>query len=336
MNGNRKDFFMDQKNIARFLSMPPPREIGILGDFCVDVYWDIEPEKGEKSLETGLKTTPVSTARYGLGGAGNIVANLRALGVLHTPCFGAAGRDPFGLWLRRELMEPDPEPEKTLIDITRPSYHTPTYCKPLLHGVEQSRIDLGNVPLTDPEADWLLNKIDQLAGSVEVLIINQQIFHGIHTPRFRKRFAEYVKKNPKNIRFVYDGRDFLDAYPGVILKINASAASRLAFGTPDHSPEESGKAILAQNGVPLVITDGAKGAYVFEEAETTFIPAIPYEGPIDTVGAGDSFTAGFAYGLALGGTLVEAAELGTCCSAVTIRKLNQTGTPTPREILELF
>ena len=102
---------MDQKNILRFLSAPPPREIGILGDFCVDVYWELAPEKGELSLETGLKTTPVGTARYGLGGAGNIVANLRALGVLHTPCFGAVGRDPFGLWLHRELMEPDPEPE---------------------------------------------------------------------------------------------------------------------------------------------------------------------------------------------------------------------------------
>ena len=327
---------MDQKNILRFLSAPPPREIGILGDFCVDVYWDIEPEKGEKSLETGLSTTPVMAARYALGGAGNIVANLRALGVLHTSCFGAAGKDPFGLWLKRALLDPDPEPEKTLIDISRPTYHTPTYCKPLLHGVEQSRIDLGNTALTNPEAEWLLAKIDQLAGSVEVLIINQQIYHGIHTPYFRKLFADYVKRNPKNIRFVYDGRDYLDAYPGVILKINAAAASKLAFGTTDHKPQESGDAILQKNGVPLVITDGAKGAYVFEEEGTTFIPAIPYEGPIDTVGAGDSFTAGFAFGLALGGTLVEAAELGTCCSAVTIRKLNQTGTPTPREILELF
>lgn len=327
---------MDQKRIRRFLEKVPPCPIGVLGDFCVDVYWDIHPEIGEISLETGLTTTPVTTARYALGGAGNIVANLRGLGVWHIPCFGAAGRDPFGLWLKRGLTDPDPQHSDTLIDIDRPTYHTPVYCKPLQSGIEQSRIDLGNTPLTDPEVNWLLRKIDSLAGDVGVLIVNEQIRHGIHTPLFRRKFAEYIKKNPKKIRFVYDGRDFLDAYPGVILKINAAAASRLAFGDTKHAPAESGKAILAKSGMPLVVTDGEKGSYVFETTGVTHIPAIPYNGPIDTVGAGDSYTAGFAYALAHGGSLPEAAELGTCCSAVTIRKLNQTGIPTPGEILDLW
>jgi len=327
---------MDQKKIRRFLETPPESTIGVLGDFCVDVYWDITPENGEISLETGLMTTPVSAARYGLGGAGNIVANLRGLGVWHTPCFGAAGRDPFGLWLKKELTDPDPEHSDTLIDIDRPTYHTPVYCKPLKSGIEQSRIDLGNTPLTAPEADWLLHKIDSLASDVGVLIINEQIRQGIHTPFFRRKFAEYVKNNPKKMRFVYDGRDFLDAYPGVILKINAAAAARLAFGDPDHAPQESGRAILQKYGVPLVVTDGQNGSYVFEEKEVTHVPAIPYNGPVDTVGAGDSYTAGFAYALAHGSTLPEAAEFGTCCSAVTIRKLNQTGVPTPGEILNLW
>ena len=64
-------------------------------------------------------------------------------------------------------------------------------------------------------------------------------------------------------------------------------------------------------------------------------PAIRYDGPVDTVGAGDSFIAGFALALAKDADLKTAAEFGNVCSAVTIRKINQTGVPTPEEIFAL-
>ena len=88
--------------------------------------------------------------------------------------------------------------------------------------------------------------------------------------------------------------------------------------------------------VDLVITDGENGCYVFEHTQTTCIPAIPAPGPVDTVGAGDSFTAGFSYALAAGFSMVESAEFGNCCSAITIRKLNQTGAPSPAELQALL
>ena len=64
--------------------------------------------------------------------------------------------------------------------------------------------------------------------------------------------------------------------------------------------------------------------------------AIPAPGPVDTVGAGDSFTAGFAYALANGADLTDAAGFGNACSAVTLRKLNCTGAPSPAELLAVI
>ena len=115
-----------------------------------------------------------------------------------------------------------------------------------------------------------------------------------------------------------------------------SAASMLACGEPGNPVCESGKAILRKTGCPLVITDGERGCCVFEPDKTSVIPAIPYSGPTDTVGAGDSFTAGFAWALAGGTSLTEAAEFGNACSAVTIRKINETGVPTPEELLAVL
>ena len=54
------------------------------------------------------------------------------------------------------------------------------------------------------------------------------------------------------------------------------------------------------------------------------------------MGAGDSFTAGFALALACGFDLTEAAELGNGCAALTIRKVAQTGVPSRDELRALF
>ena len=328
---------MDETTLKQVLSRAAGRSVGVLGDFCVDAYWELQPELGERSIETGIVTTPVGSARYAPGGAGNLAANLRALGVERIPCFGALGADPFGDWLRRALFPDGAEAEGDhLLRVENREYHTPVYCKPLLHGVEQSRLDLGNVPLGDADSKELLHRLEGALATLDVLVVNQQLSRGIHSEFFRREFSALLKRAPRLPRIVFDGRDHLDAYTGVILKINASAASVLAFGRPDAPPEKSGNAIMGKTGGALVVTDGENGCFVFERGKTTYIPAIRCDGPVDTVGAGDSFTAGFALALAGGSPLTEAAELGNACAALTIRKLAQTGVPSPEELAALF
>ena len=318
--------------VTDICSKLPESVIGTVGDFCVDVYWDIHPEEGETSIETGKITIPVHPARYAPGGAGNIIANLRGIGMKKIHCFGAAGNDPFGIWLAHELSAPECA---GLTHISRKDYHTPVYCKPLLNDVEQQRFDLGNTPLDDRECDIILGNIRKLLDSLKVLIVNGQISNGLHGEYFRKHFALLVKEYSNKVHFVFDGRDHLDAYPGAILKINADAASFLAFGEGGHGAVESGRKILEDSGTELVITDGENGCYIFEHSGITHVPAVRYDGITDTVGAGDSFTAGFSCALACGKNMTDAAIFGTYCSGITIRKINQTGTPSLQELMEI-
>ena len=322
---------MNEDTLEKLFSRVCGRSVGILGDFCVDAYWELHPELGERSIETGIDTTPVSGVRYSPGGAGNIAANLQGLGAKRISCFGSLGADPFGVWLRSALFSEFPEGD-FMLRVDRENFHTPVYCKPLLRGREQSRFDLGGNPLVDGETERLLQDLERALPQLDVLIINQQLHNGIHSELFRRSFAAFLERAPKLPPIVFDGRAYLDAYPEVILKINASAASHLAFGHAGAPPEESGPAIMHRTGRELVVTDGENGCYVFEHRGMTHIPAIRYSGPVDTVGAGDSFTAGFALALAGGAAMTEAAEFGNACSAVTIRKLAQTGVPTPEEL----
>ena len=326
---------MDRSNLVRLLEAAPKLKLGVIGDFCVDVYWEISPELGEKSIETGLVTIPVTHARYSLGGAGNIVANLRGIGATSIDCFGASGTDPFGIWLDGALAPTLPERSRGLVKSLQDGYHTPVYCKPLLDGVEQPRIDLGSTPISDGEAAEVILRLESALPHLDALIVNQQIGFGIHTGHLRRKFAELVRQWEKRLPIVFDGREFLDAYRGVTLKINAAAASRLAFGTEGRPPRESGGEILRRFGRELVVTDGENGCFVFEKERITHVPAIRYDGAIDTVGAGDSFSAGFACALAAGSPMPEAAECGSLCSSITIRRINETGAPTPEELLAI-
>lgn len=326
---------MDKNSLKKLLDRATRRKVGVLGDFCVDAYWELRPEQGERSIETGILTTPVGSARYYPGGAGNLAANIRALGAKDVACFGALGGDPFGEWLRRTLR-PDETAGDFLIRVGRKNYHTPVYCKPLLNGCEQSRFDLGNLPLEKKEEDELLEVLDAALPGLELLIVNQQLRNGIHSERFRREFAARLRRAPETLHVVFDGREHLDAYPDAVLKINSAAASLLAFGAPGAPPEKSGAAIVRKGRETVVVTDGENGCFVFASGGVDFIPAIRYDGPVDTVGAGDSFTAGFALALAGGAAAGEAAEFGSACAAVTVRKLGQTGVPSPEELIALF
>lgn len=80
-----------------------PLRVAVIGDFCLDVYLALDPAAAERSVETGLPTRPVAEQRYSLGGAGNVAANLRALGCREVRAYGVIGADPYGAEMARIL-----------------------------------------------------------------------------------------------------------------------------------------------------------------------------------------------------------------------------------------
>jgi ribokinase len=81
---------------------------------------------------------------------------------------------------------------------------------------------------------------------------------------------------------------------------------------------------LAPHARLQVITDGDHGGHWTGVSEGTW-PSAPLPGPlVDSYGAGDSFAAGFTYGLAVSGDPAEAARIGAECGA---RALTHAGGP---------
>jgi ribokinase len=81
---------------------------------------------------------------------------------------------------------------------------------------------------------------------------------------------------------------------------------------------------LADRARLLVETRGEEGGVWFGEEQGSWRPVAPPGPPRDAYGCGDSFAAGFTFGMAQGGTVAQAAEIGARCGA---RCLAQVGAP---------
>ncbi len=314
--------------------------VGVVGDFCLDAYWTLLPRR-DRSVETGRPVHLVAAQCYGLGGAGNVLANLAALGVRELRAFGVLGDDPFG----REMIRLIGELGANSSGLVTQSAHweTPTYCKPYLGDQEQDRIDFGWA--NELSADSAGRLVAALAGawdSLDALIVNQQLTRSIWTEATLAGLSGLVARGGEKPIVVVDSRDRPGEFPPAVLKVNSYEAAVMlgrAAGPDDVIPLEAtladGRRLFDRSGRPVLITRRERGSVVIDATGEHVVRGIAAPGPTDPVGAGDTTVAAFAAALAAGAAPAESAELANLASAVTVRKLRQTGTATPQEVRAL-
>jgi len=312
--------------------------IGVLGDFCLDVYWLTDLSASEPSLETGLPTRPVAEQRYELGGAGNVLNNIAAIGCGGLEPFGVIGPDPLGREMSRLLADLNVRSDGLLLENN--NWATMAYVKPYERDEETSRLDFGNFNrLPEATADRLLSLLKERLDYLDVVVINQQVRQGIHTGAMRSKLAGLIQKHPEKI-FIVDSRHFADAYPGAYLKIGDHEATRqIGIEYPANAlvlkedVYKAAKILYEKAGRPVFISRGARGVVVHDKNGLHDVPGILLLERVDPVGAGDSMLAGLALALAAGAAPVTAAIFGNIVASITVQKIKQTGTAAAPEIL---
>lgn len=313
-------------------------KVAVLGDFCLDAYWMIDLARSELSLETGLPTHPIRQQRYSLGGAGNVVNNLAALGCANLFALGVIGDDPWGKELIRLLGSIRVNTDGILVQ--EDEWATLAYGKPHIGDQEGNRLDFGNHNRLSAETgDELLARARDRINEVDVMIINQQVREGIHNPRFRDGLLA-LTRDTQGCTVIVDSRHYSEFYAGCLLKINDHEATRLCGKESD--PEDlvlredacaAAETLFQRSQEPVFVTRGSRGLIVRDEHGVAETPGLHVGDKVDTVGAGDSVLAGISLGLAVGCRPSVASQIGNLAAAVTIRKLKVTGTATPAELL---
>ena len=340
MRRDSKGGRMESGRLDELLRKIQDVRVAVVGDFCVDAYWEIDPSCAGRSLETGRKTLPVRGQVYSLGGAGNIVQNLAALGVSRVYAVGVICEDLFGREMQRLLSCLTADTDG-LVAQNR-DWATPVYGKPYIAGEEQPRMDFGVCNRILPETEKrMLEKLGEVTPHVQSVVVNQQLPSGIHSPAVIQGINHIISCGTDKY-YLVDSRDYSDKFKGVIHRMNAREAARRCGGEIPSGREDTfqnvslyAKRIVKDTGKPVFISCGEHGGVLCTEDRFELIQGIRTQKAVDPVGAGDTAVSALAAALAAGSTLLEAAELANYASAVTVRKLRTTGTASPEEILRI-
>jgi len=331
---------MDRTRLEALLDAIKATSVAVMGDFCIDAYWMLDPAGSEISLETGKPTQTVRVQRYGLGGAGNVVNNLVDLGVGQVYAVGVVGDDLYGREMKALLRGIGVNVDGMVVQSD--GWDTAVYGKPHLDGEEQSRVDFGAFNEISSETERrLIEHLETTLQTAQAVILNQQIVRGINSDALIVAINKVIAKHPDRV-FIVDSRHKSAQYEGAILKLNDIEAGRLTG-----APREVGDVVLLEEvheyiaklyertGRPVFVTRGDRGCVGYDGKQAWDVPGVQILTPVDPVGAGDAAVSAMAAGLAAAATVGEATELGNFAASVTVRKLEQCGTATPDEIIEL-
>jgi rfaE bifunctional protein kinase chain/domain len=316
--------------------------IGVVGDFCLDRYLEIDPAKQEISIETGLPVHNVVNVRSQPGAAGTILNNLVALGIGEISPVGFAGDDGEGFELRATLRN---QRGVRLDHFWKTDQRrTFTYCKPLVveagkPPLELNRFDSKNwTPTPALLQGRLIDSAANVAADSDAMILMDQVDlpeTGVITSKLLEAVSCLVREIPE-LPIVADSRRGLRGYPPVCLKMNSAELSALA-SCPDDAQLEELKAVAAmlarKQGRHVFVTLSERGILgASHEGRVEYVPALRVRGPIDIVGAGDAVTANLTAALAAGAALREVMEIAMAAASVVIHQLGTTGTASVHQI----
>lgn len=353
--------------VAQTFATAASRHVVVLGDYTVDTYFDVDPEPAVSitSVETGLPVQIMHGSRFQPGGAGNVVANLVALGAGTVQPIGIVGDDEFAEILSRRL---DARGVRSTGLIRDPAVQTAVYAKTIDHGHEVHRFDIGSVQRPSQQAvNAVISAFEAAFESADVVIVNQQLSDGwLSSQEVRSRVRQAISTGGLTVPVVVDSRDYAHEFSDCIRKLNQREAYLLvqqlsnahdadarelptdADWNPAHTTMLASTLVDAWQ-TPVVVTRGEHGAVVGEpspngDTATAAVEGVRVAGPVDPVGAGDSFIAGLALALqsSAGDSEANAMQIGgaarfaTLAAAVTVAKQHETGTATPDEVHALL
>lgn len=316
--------------------------MGVVGDGCLDVYWDVDMRISKLSRETPHYPFPVIEERMYLGAGANVAANIKSLGVDKVYMLMVIGKDWRGECLMSKLSNAD---ISTRFVLSNENRVTPAYCKPLKKGYsdvvyEGPRIDFDNrKPLAEEVEADIIENLEEMEANVDIIVVCDQFEYGIITPRVREKLQQLGKRG-KNV--VVDSRFRIGAFRNVIIKPNEIEALE-AIGKYNvlerfnfEAVRDAAVELYKKNQASVIITLGDKGALWYAGEKFYLVNSVLVEPPIDFVGAGDAFLAAFCCAYSCGFSGPESVAFGNLVSSVVIQKIGMAGTATPEEIINQY
>ena len=297
-------------------------------DLCVDFLIQM----GDVIPKFGQKEQMVEDYAIELGGSCCIFACQAAKLGLRTAGLGALGDDLFGRLIMDKLNNAGVNTERIRTDHTIKTGMGAALCK--RDGDRAILTYSGSI-----DAPGLKDMTDDILASIRHLHIGSYFL----MKKLQPHYPEIIRKAKKNGVTVsldtnwdsdetWDG-DVLDLLP--LMDIFQPNENEIMAIMRKNSVEEAVKAALEL--VPVItLKSGKNGAAVITKNEYYHVD--PVDVPVvDTVGAGDSFDAGFVYGFLSGFDMQKCLQIGSICGSLNTRSAGGiAGQPLRNEMEKLL
>jgi len=326
----------DIKNLTAIVDRFAQKKVAVWGDLILDEY--IYGTTRRISREAPVLILSHQAKEFSLGGGGNSLLNLSALGAKPIPV-GVVGQDDAGKRILEILKKKKISPEFLIKEKT---YRTPIKTRILAgeHSTRKQQILRIDQEAKVPENKELKKKLEitlgKAASQVAALLISDYNYFAVQEDIFKKILPRF-KRAKKSVAL--DSRFRLMHFQGVtILTPNepeVEHALQVELDDDRAFVNKAGRQILEKSGAEAVlITRGGKGMVLFERRKPAFqIPIYGSSDIVDVTGAGDTVISVLTLALACGASFREAAVLANYAGGIVVMKKG-TATVSPHELKE--
>lgn len=306
---------MDKITVSKKLERLSGLRICVIGDVMLDSY--VYGAVSRISPEAPVPIVQVINQMSVLGGAGNVLANLAAVGV-RANLVSTIGNDEAGKTVAGLLEEYTPESGSHFLvtDETKP-----TIVKKRVLAADQQllRIDTEDTSLVASTiTSQVLAQLESQLADVDAICISDygkgfvtsELVATILAIGIRLSIPVIVDTKPKNISWFYN------------CTLISPNESELVDMTADGSIEERAQALAVDSKSNILVTLGGRGVYYADCCDPTRNFSLPsFATDVrDVSGAGDTIIAFALIGLALGMSMLEAATLASQAAAISVSK----------------
>jgi D-beta-D-heptose 7-phosphate kinase/D-beta-D-heptose 1-phosphate adenosyltransferase len=292
----------------------------VVGDAMLDSYLLGSSERLYQ--EAPVPIVAVADRESAAGGAGNVAANIRALGG-RVRLVSITGADSDARTLRRCLDDAGVDVSSVLAD---PRRETLTKERVVSAGHLLLRVDRGTTgAVSGPVERAIVESLRDAWGSIAVVIVSDYGY-GTLTPAVLEVLVDLQRADRRPL--VVDAKDlarYRDVGATAVKPNYAQATSLLGEPAVEDGRAEQvmrlGDRLLEATGADIVaVTLDADGALAFERGRPMYRTYARPTRAVRTGGAGDAFCAALGLALASGSPTPVAIELASAAAAVVVAK----------------
>ena len=288
----------------------------VVGDLMIDHYlWG---SCDRISPEAPVAVVDIAKESAVLGGAGNVINNLKTLGSRVSVC-SVIGDDENGIELLGMLQEIDVDVENIVLQKSR---HTSK--KSRVIAVSQQVLRYDKESKEEIERSSVKNILDSISKNIAEYdaVILSDYGKGVLTDEVCQGIIDMANKNSVKVLVDPKGSDF-SKYRGAYLLTPNKKEAMIATGKSIHDNESLQEALLqlkSECDLDISLITLSEDGIAIYDSELKVFPTVAKE-VFDVTGAGDTVIASIAFALSSGKSIEETAKFSNLAAGVVVGKI---------------